>query len=329
MAEKKILLHWPVLVLGIFVAVIFLFVLFVFQVNETDYAILKRFGSPVRDTDDNVVIYDPGLHLKIPFIDKVWRHDNRLHCYELRRGQAEQMQTADDYQVIVTTFVLWGVGDPYRFMQAFESTADAESKLDEIVRNSRSNALGRHRLNEMINVDAEELRIAEIEGEILEGVKSIAMEEYGIAIRHVGFKHLGFPEKVTAKVFDRMEADRKREAEKYRAEGRRDAQKIRAEADLEAKNILADADAKATRIRGEGDQAAAESYAAFRKNPELASFLRKLDALRKTLTDKTTLVLDTKTPPYDLLLPGAIDVERLTRSDAEETTTESEPEAGK
>lgn len=139
-------------------------------------------------------------------------------------------------------------------------------------------------------------------------VRPVARESYGVDIVDIGFKHLGFPEQVTGKVFARMQAERNRKSEKYRSEGERDAQRIRSEAEEKAQTILADAEARAQNIRAEGDQLAAREYVAFQKNPELAAFLRKLQSLRKVLDEKTTVVLDTNTPPYDLLSADALDL---------------------
>lgn len=324
MADKKLKIHWPMVVLGIFVAIVFFSILFLFTVSETDYAIMERFGSPIReevDGDEQVKVYSPGLHFKIPFIDQVWQHDKRSQVYQLKRGQVEQMQTADDYQLIATTFVVWNVGNVYRFYKSVGTTDNAQDKLDEIVRNSRNNVIGKHPLNRFINVDESKLDLDGIEKEIQKGAAPVASQEYGIEIKHIAFRHLGFPQDVTVKVFERMEAERKAQAQKYRSRGEKEATEIRARADLEAQRILADANAKATEIRAEGDRAAAEFYSVFQENPQLASFLRKLEALEKTLSDKTTLILDTKTVPYDLLLPGAIDLETL-----EQTMKEIDPD---
>ncbi len=306
--KRDFLQHWAILCLGATVVLIFGVVLVTFEVKETEFAVLKRFGSSRKGPDGKVITYDPGLHFKIPFIDEVWKHDNRLQCYELKKGQVEQIQTRDEYQIVVTTYVLWRVGNPGLFLKRLSSTEKAEDKLDEVVRNSRSTVLGSHDLGELINTDPSKIRMAEIEQEMLDRVQATAREEYGIEVVRLGIKHLGFPEKVTLKVFDRMRAERRRHSQKYLAEGEREAQRIRANADRQASDILAQAQAKATQIRAEGDQMAAKHYAVFQKNPELAAFLRKLDALRLTLSKKTTMVLDTNTPPYDLLLPGATDL---------------------
>jgi membrane protease subunit HflC len=318
MADKRnFWQHWPVLCLGFIVLGVFVAVMVCFEVKETEHALVLTFGKPATRVVDGVEEareYEPGLHLKWPSpISRVWKHDNRLQCYELKRGQVEQIQTADDYQIIVTTFVLWRIGDPLVFMKRVRNTTEAEAKLDDVVRNSRNSVLAQCRLTELINTDPDKVRLPEIEQDILGrgvegGLYETAMQKYGIEVTYVGFKHLGFPEAVTSKVFDRMRAERMRKSARYRAEGRRDAQKLKSEADYQASQILADANAQAKSIRAEGDEVAAKSYAAFAENPELAAFLRKLESLRKTLNENTTLVLDTSTPPYDLLLPNATDL---------------------
>ena len=312
MAKRTAMQHWPVLVLGALVVVIFLAVLVTFEVKETEYGVVMTFGKPktvMKDDEEVTRTYAAGLHPKWPYpFQTVWKHDKRLQCYELKRGQVEQIQTADDYQVVITTYVLWRVGDPGTFLRAVKTTEEAEDKLDDVVRNYRNTILGQHALTELINTDPEKIRIAEIEDKILAGVQSVALSKYGILVEHVGFKHLGFPERVSTKVFDRMRAERQRIAEAHRAAGRSRAQQIRAEADLKAQQMLAKAQAQATSIRAEGDKEAAEYYRVFQRNPRLASFLRKLDSLRKTLSEQTTLVVDTDTPPYDLLKPNAADL---------------------
>jgi len=308
MRKRDIVQHWAIICLAVVVVSIFSVVLITFEVKETEFGVVKRFGSPRKGNDGKIKIYDSGLHCRIPFVDEIWKHDNRLQCFELKRGQTEQIQTRDEYQIVVTTYVLWRVGDAGLFLKRLSSTAKAEDKLGDVVRNSRNIVLGRRDLSELIGTDDTKVHMADIEKEILEGLQKTALEEYGIDVQYLGFKHVGFPEKVTLKVFDRMRAERKRHSVKYLADGEREAQRIRANADREVSDILAQAQADAKEIRAEGDQMAAKHYSVFQKNPELAAFLRKLDSLRLTLSKKTTLILDTNTPPYDLLLPGATDL---------------------
>jgi len=305
---KTVSRHWPVITLAILVVLIFVASMITFQVNETEYAIIKTFGKAKVDANGNVTPYPPGLHFRRPFIDQVWRHDKRIQCYELTKGQHEQITTKDEYQVIVSTYILWKVGDPAVFLRRLKSTADAEDKLDAVVRNSRVEIIPQHNFSELVNTQTSEAKMAAIENEMLAKVKETAMKEYGIDVIRIGFRQLGFPEAVTSKVFDRMRAERASKSEKYLAEGKSEAQRIRSEADRKANAIIAQAEADAKRIRGQGDEAAAKYYAVFNKNPELARFLRSLEALKVSLGENDTLILDTDTPPFSLLKSGATDL---------------------
>ena len=130
-----------------------------------------------------------------------------------------------------------------------------------------------------------------IEKQMLESVGSEAMKEYGIEVARVGFRQLGFPESVTTKVFDRMTAERRSKSEALLANGNSEALRIRSDAERKAAEILAVAEAEAKEIRGQGDEEAAKHYAVFKENPDLAMFLRNLDALKETLSDKDTLII--------------------------------------
>lgn len=310
MSKKRDLMqHWPIIALALVVVGIFLAACVTFQVQEYEVALVKTFGETNKDDTGADRVYLPGLHLKWPTpISQVWTHDNRIQCYELETGRVEQIQTNDEYQIVVTTFVAWRVGNPGLFMRAITTSKTAETNLDDLVRTSRNMVLGRHNLAQLIQVrDLGELttteadELAKIEQEILADVSGRALQNFGIEIIHIGIKHIGFPEQVTRKVFDRMIAERERKVREHISEGESRAVEIRAEADRKARDIRTTAEAKAKGIRGEGDEEAAKAYAAFAANPELASFLRKLESLRKTLGDNTTLILDTNTPPYDIL----------------------------
>ena len=321
MAENRNLWqHWPAMALGVLVAVFFMTALVAFQVDENELAVVLRFDKARTESvagAERVKIYEPGLHFKFPYpIETVWKHDNRIQCYELKLGQVEQIPTADEYQVVVTTYVLWRVGDPSIFLKAVRLPGDAENKLDDIVRSSRLNVLGRHNLTELINVDPAKVKLAEIEKEILAGIAGVAKDKYGIEVVSVGFKHIGVPADVTQAIFKRMQKERERKSDAYRAEGKLAAKQIEEKAKGQASDIIAKAEGEAKGIRAEGDRAAAEYYAVFGQAPELAAFLRKLDSLRTMVSDKTTLVLDTRTAPFDLLLPGATNLGPVTMAPA-------------
>ncbi|MBN2449829.1 MAG: protease modulator HflC [Lentisphaeria bacterium] len=307
--KRKWQQHWPVMVLAAAVVVIFLAALMTFQVSETEIAVVKLLGKAKEEADGTVKVYGPGLHLKWPFIEDIWRADKRLQAYELKKGRFEQITTADNNQVVVSTYVLWRVADPALFFKSFPPPeSDYAAELDSLVRSARNNVLPQHSLTELVNVEPGKANLGTIEQEILAQARPKALEQYGIEIVEIGLKHLGFPEQVSQKVFARMRAEREKRSQEYLSLGLRESQRIRAEADRRASETKAKAQADAKRIRAEGDEEAAKNYAVFRESPELAAFLRKLDSLRLTLSEKTTLVVDTNTPPYDLLLRGATDI---------------------
>jgi membrane protease subunit HflC len=160
--------------------------------------------------------------------------------------------------------------------------------------------IGRYDFDQLVNTIPEKMQLDQVISELRSGIASFAETEYGLRIETVGIKSLGIPEKTSENVFERMINERKVVAERYRQEGKRISEQIKAEADKQRELLLADAEAKSKRIRAEGDAEAASHYAAFRKDPQLAAFLRKLDALRKIMSTRTTLILDTDSVPFDL-----------------------------
>ena len=140
-----------------------------------------------------------------------------------------------------------------------------------------------------------------VEQDILKVLKAPALEAYGISIELVGIKQLGLPESITGKVFERMKAERDRLVKQYNGEGEAKSLEIRSEANRRRDELLSRADADALRILGEADAAASKDYAIFEQRPDLAIFLLQLKALRESLKDRATLILDEKIPPLNLL----------------------------
>ena len=305
--------HWPIVALALAVVVIFMVAMMTFQVKETEYAVIKTFGKAKVEADGKIKTYDSGLHFKWPFVDQVWRYDKRLQCYELTHGHLEQLTTKDQYQVVVSTYVLWKVGDPSIFLLRLKSTEEVDEKLDAAVRDSRNSIIPMHNFSELINTETSESKMAEIEKAMLDDIGAKTMKDFGIQVVKVGFRQLGFPEMVTSKVFDRMRAERENHSERLLAEGKSEAQRIRSEADRKANETISQAQAEAKKIRGEGDELAAKNYAVFQKNPELALFLRNIEALKASISEKDTLILDTDTPPFTLLKPGAVEINGETK----------------
>ena len=154
--------------------------------------------------------------------------------------------------------------------------------------------------NNLVTTNEEDLKLDAIEADMRDRVDTDS-EGDGIEIKMVGIKRLGIPESVTGAVFERMKAERQARIQEIEAEGERQAKTIKAEADLKANEILAEAEAQAIQIRGEAEAQAAKYFEVFKKNPELANFLFNQKALEGLLEDNATLILDPKTPPFNLL----------------------------
>ncbi len=309
--RKNIWEHWPILVLLVIVFVILATALVCFQVKETEHVVVLRWKNPqpARNTE-------PGLRVHWPYpIETLWRHDNRLHVFTGSRGVMEEVLTSDKRNVIVTVFITWRVsydkadpeGTVIRYMKRVGNKKTAEEKLTGLIRSSRLKVFGKYPFSALINTDPAKIKIAAIEAALLADISSQAKKDFAIEVQRVGIAHVGLPQKATAKVFERMRANRKIESDQIIAEGEAKAKKIRAEADEKRDQIIATAESLATGIRAEGDEEATKSYKDFKKNPELAIFLMQLDALKKMLSKETILVLDTSTPPLNLLTAEALD----------------------
>lgn len=302
--ENKVtrLRHWPTMFLGVVVAVIFLVAFFSFQVKSTEFAIVTTLG-------EITAVKDAGLHFRWPFpIQKIHYFDNRWRCFDGNVGKIEETYTADGKNIIVGIYTVYRIKEPETLFKSVETIEEAENKLNSLMRTVKDGVMGRHNFDELINTDPAKMKLKDIETEIKNALKGTALNQYGLEIKTAGIKSLGVPEGISEKVFERMKEERKRAAQEYRSQGERIAKEIRDKADNERKIKLADAEAEAKRIRAEGDAKAAAYYAVFKEEPKLAAFLRKLDALRKTVEKKTTLILDTDSAPFDLL---KLDSEKL------------------
>ncbi len=304
MNNRTVLQHWPVILVVVLVCLIFGLSLITYQVNFTEHAVVLRFGKPVLDRDTS-----PGLKVKWPF-ETVWRADNRVRCFEGNAGVVEEVYTRDGKNITVTVYIGWKISEEGKivFLERIANVDRAEDELTALLRSYKSAFFGQYEFRDLINIDPGAIKIEEIEDKMLGLVKKDAIDLYGIDVRFLGIKHIGFPKAITGKVFERMKAERDTAAQTVLSEGDAAAVKIRAEADKEREILVANAENDAKRIRGEGDAAAAENYTVFQKNPELASFLRKLDSLKSILSEKTVLILDTDTAPYDLLKKDALTI---------------------
>ncbi len=305
MASGNFFKHWPTMLLGLIVAVILLTAVFSFQLNQTETAVLTTFGRPS-------VVSEAGLHFRWPFpFQEVYRFDKRIRCYEGSSGKLEETVTKDGHNIIVGVYVNYRISDVNAFFSKLKDVSNGEDVLNTLMRSAKNTAFGQRNFDQIVNENGKMLKLDAVIADIKSSlVKDTA--EFGIEIVGVGINTLGVPKTVTEKVFERMIAERKQFADKNLAEGKREAKEIRVKADLERDTIIANAEASAQKLRAEGDAAAAKFYKEFARDPKLAGFLRKIDALRLIMEKGTTLVIDTNVPPFDLLkadaaIPGAAD----------------------
>ena len=287
--------NYLTLIVGALCVLLFLLLLFCFQVRQTEVAVVTTFGKFSR------AITEPGLYGRWFWpVQKVYRLDNRCQNFERK---FEQTTTADGRSLIVSVFIGWRIADPKLFIERFPQgdITRAEQSLEGLVRDAKNGIIGQHRFGELISTNRARVKLRQIESEMLVSVQPHAAANYGIAIDLLGIKQIGLPESITTKVFDRMRAERQRLVKQYQSEGDSEAIRIRAEADRDRQQILAKAEAEATVIRGQAEAEAAKSFVVFERNPDLAVFLLELNALGNSLSNRTTFVIDPQTAPFHLL----------------------------
>ena len=252
-----------------------------FQVRENESAIVFAFGKAQR-----IIPKDkPGFYWRLPYpFQTVTRYDTRIRVLE---GKFDESFTKDQHTLISTVAFGWSIDKP-------------NAQLLGLVGGAAKNIINKYDLAEFISTTEDTFKFDDIEREIHHAVKPKALADYGVDVRYLNVVQLGFPGKVTEKVINRIKAERSRKADAYRAQGKRDADIIRSDAGFERDKTLTDARAKAIAVRGDGDKIAAKHYAVFQQNPELAAFLREVQAIEK-LKQRLTLILTTDSPIWRLL----------------------------
>lgn len=267
-----------------------------FPVRESESVIVTFFGKPVRTLDQ------PGLAVKWPW-ERLYRFDLRVRLYD---PTPSEFLTQDKKNIVVQTFVAWKIAQPQQFLLAVRDAVSAEMHLRDVLWSELSSRLGGTPLAALLSVKPGEMKLDEFSSEVCAKCRIAALERFGIEVVDVRVKRLGFPAQNRDAVFERMRAERQREAKQFRAEGQEEAMKIRAEADKLKTTILAEANRKAEELRGEGDARAIEIYnSAIALDPDFYRFLRTLDAYRGTLKENTTLVLGSESEFLRLLTQGS------------------------
>ncbi len=268
------------ILLGIVAAIVVLLMMGAspfFVVDLTETAIVVRLGKPVN------TITEPGLKFKVPFIEEVTYFDKRLLDYDV---PPQDVITLDKKTIRIDNYGKWKIRDPLEVYEAFRSQQRALNRLDDIIYSELRVELGKHTLTEIVSLNRNELMANVTEAA---GAKAAP---YGIDILDVRIKRADLPDQNEKAVFARMQAEREREAKLYRSQGAEEAQKIRSSAEKEREILLAEADKTAQELMGDGDAAAFAIFsAAYKQDPEFFAFTRSMEAYKKTMDEKSMLVI--------------------------------------
>ena len=290
------------IIIAIVLVVIFMLLLFTFQVRQSEVALVTTFNKPTGEYTN------ANIYVKWPWpVQQVYKFDQRIQTFE---DKFSEHPTADSALLVSSVYVGWRISDAKVFFPKFPggSAAAAQRQLEEIVRSSKAAVVGRHNLSDFVNANPQDLKFEQIEAEIESAVQAkLATNNYGVSVEFLGISKLGLPDNVTTAVFDRMKSERTKYIAEAQFKGEAEATKIKAEAERQASDTINNATAVATRIEGEGEAEAVKALKVFQENPELAVFQLRLAALKQSLNQKSTLIFDERTPPFDLFrnLPAA------------------------
>ncbi len=263
-------------------------------VDETEIAIITLFNRPTR------VVTEAGLQAKWPDpVQTVIRLDRRLQALD---SNLSEYLTRDKKNVVASSFILWKIEDPQRFIQSVRNKSNAEKRIADLVGSELGISIGEHPLHDFLTAGEEGSQIGAIAETVLQRTREHAANDFGVNLLDVQLRRLGFPTQNLRSVYDRMRAERERIAKKYRAEGEEEASKIRSQTDKEVRELLAEAYRNAQITTGKGEADAIRIYAdAFSKDARFFKFTRTLEAYQKVLDENTTLILSADSPLFRYL----------------------------
>lgn len=296
-------------------------VLSAFTVDQTEQVIITQFGKPVGDP-----VTEPGLHFKLPLIQRVNRFDKRYLAWD---GPMAEMSTKDKTYIQVDTFARWRITDPMKYYLRLRDERSAQSRLEDILGSETRTAVARHELIEVVRTDKyrkplqDENLTAGVSdtgnlgvlrpihygrAEIERGVFAAAapkLAEFGVELLDVRFKRINYNPEVLERIYQRMISERLQIAQRFRSEGEGEAARISGNKDRDINEIQSTAYKRIQQIRGEADAKATSIYArAYTQRPEAAEFyrfLKSMETYRKVLNDDATVVLSTGSDLFSLL----------------------------
>lgn len=277
---------------AIIIAIIVLGAIFVpqsfFVVDETNMAIVTRFGEPLRS------VKTPGLNIKAPFVDQTRYFDKRLLLFDAPPD--DTLLTKDKKRLVIDIYARGKITDPFRFYRTLNSESQAQSRVIAIISSE---------LREEIAKDTQAEIIRTSRSKIMNNVRDAVapqLSEFGIVIIDVRMKRADFPPEISESIYERMRAERKRIADRERAEGAQQDAEIRSSVDRQTAIIRAEAERDANIVRGAGEAESISIFAdAVGQSPEFYKFQRSLEAYSASLKENSTLVIPAESDLFEFL----------------------------
>jgi len=250
-----------------------------YVVSEFERGVKLQFGKLVEAD------IQPGLHVKVPFVDNVRIFDARILTVD---AQPASFFTIEKKRLIVDSYAKWRISNVETYYKATGGVESvAQNRLANRVNNGLRNQFGTRTLHEVVSGERDLLM-----KNITDELNATVLESLGIEVVDVRVKRIDLPQEVSSQVFRRMTAERDKEARELRSTGKERAEKIRASADRERTIEVANAYRDAEELRGEGDAKAASVYAAaYQQDPEFYSFMRSLNAYKTAFSNKGDIML--------------------------------------
>jgi membrane protease subunit HflC len=256
-----------------------------FVVEEGSKAIVIQFGKVQRDSETGETkVFEPGLQFKLPFLDRVVKLDSRIQTLD---EIPDRFVTSEKKDLIVDLYVKWRIEDFAKYYLATGGIkSSAEVLLQQKVNNGLRSEFGTRTIQQIVSGERSELM-----DEAMEQASS-SSDELGIKIVDVRVKQINLPLEVRNFIFQRMRTEREAVAREHRSEGKEKAEFIKADIDAKITVMLADAERNLRKLKGEGDAQAAKIYAdTYTKDPEFYSFLRSMDAYKKSFSSKQDILV--------------------------------------
>lgn len=276
-------------VFGVPALVVLVFILSsLFIVSQRQQALVLQFGELVR------VIQEPGLKMKIPFVQEVVFYDRRMLDFDI---SAVEVTLGDQKRIVVDTFSRYRIVDPSQFYKTVRNETVAQARLSTVTTGTLRSILGHASLSQLLSQERITI-MHSVRQRVNQAIKNLGIEVVDVRIRRADL-----PKENSQAIFNRMISERQKEAQEIRAQGKEIAQVIRSKAELERTVLLAEAEKKSQILKGEGDAERANLYAkVYGRDPKFAAFYQTLQAYRGALTDnQTTLVLSVESDFFKFL----------------------------